>query len=66
MTGSDWLGFKDSPGEMPLTVKPVPEIFEADMVTLALPVLVKVAGKLLVLPTFTLPKLRLETLNVNS
>jgi len=66
VTGSDWFGLKDSPGEMPLTVKPAPEIFEEVMVTLALPVFVKVAGKLLVLPTFTLPKLKLETLNVNS
>jgi hypothetical protein len=66
VTGNDWFGLKDSPGEMPLTVKPAPEIFEEVMVTLALPVFVKVAGKLLVLPTFTLPKLKLETLNVNS
>jgi hypothetical protein len=66
VTGSDWFGLKDSPGEMPLTVKPAPEIFVEVMVTFALPVFVKVAGKLLVLPTFTLPKLKLETLNVKS
>jgi hypothetical protein len=47
-------------------VKPAPVVFEEDIVTLPLPVFVKVAGKLLSLPTFTLPKLRLDTLKVNN
>jgi len=47
-------------------VKPAPVVFEEDTVTLELPVFVKVAGRLLLLPTFTLPKLRFDTLKLNS
>jgi hypothetical protein len=61
----DWLGVNVSPEETPLTVKPAPAVFEPDIVTFEFPVFVKVAGRSLLLPTFTLPKLRLGTLNVS-
>jgi hypothetical protein len=65
-TGTDWPAVKVSPELTPLTVKPAPETFTADIVTLEFPVFVKAALKSLLLPTFTLPKLRLDVLNVSS
>jgi hypothetical protein len=62
----DWPAVKVSPELTPLTVKPALEIFTADIVTLEFPVFVKAALKSLLLPTLTLPKLRLDVLNVNS
>src|ERR1700691_4711044 len=62
----DWPAVKVSPEPTPLTVKPALEIFTADIVTLEFPVLIKAALKSPLLPTFTLPKLRLEVLNVSS
>lgn len=41
-------------------------MFTADIVTLEFPVFVKEALRLLLLPTFTLPKLRFDVLNVSS
>jgi len=62
----DWPALKVSPELTPLTVKPAPEILAAEIVTLEFPVLVKAALKSLLLPTFTLPKLRLDVLNVST
>ena len=66
VTGMDWPAAKVSPALTPLTVKTAPVTFTADMVTLEFPVLVKEELKSLLLPTFTLPKLRLGVLNVSS
>ncbi len=46
------------PALTPLALNPVPEGVTAETVTLEFPVLVTVIGKELVLPRFTLPKLR--------
>jgi hypothetical protein len=62
----DWPAAKVSPELTPLTVKTAPVTFTADMVTLELPVFVRAALKSLSLPTFTLPKLRLDVLKVSS
>jgi hypothetical protein len=64
--GMDWPAVKVSPELTPLTVKPAPEIFTADIVTLEFPVFVKAALKSPLLPTFTLPKLRFDVLNVST
>lgn len=66
MTGTDCPADKVSPELAPLTVKPAPEIFTADIKTLEFPVFVKAAPKLLLLPTFTLLKLRLDVLRDSS
>jgi hypothetical protein len=47
-------------------VKPAPVVFAEEMLTLEFPVFVKVADRLVLLPTFTFPKLRLDTLKLNS
>ena len=47
-------------------MKPAPERFIADIVTLEFPPFVKDALRSLLLPTFMVPKLRLEVLNVSS
>jgi hypothetical protein len=62
----DWPAAKVSPELTPLTVKTAPVTFTADIVTLEFPVFVKEELKSVLLPTFTLPKLRLEVLKVNS
>ena len=62
----DWPAVKVSPEPTPLTVKPAREIFTPDIVTLEFPVFVKAALKSPLLPTFTLPKLRLDVLNVST
>ena len=49
----------------PLTVKPAPEMFACDTVTLAVPELVNVASTFSAWPTSTLPKLRLEGLETS-
>jgi hypothetical protein len=66
VTGADWPAVNVSPELTPLTVKPAPETFTEDIVTPEFPVLIKAALKSLLLPTFTLPKLRLDVLNVSS
>jgi hypothetical protein len=66
VTGTDWPAVKVSPEFTPVTVKPAPVTFTADTVTLEFPVFVNDALKLLLLPTFTLPKLRLDVLNESS
>jgi hypothetical protein len=62
----DWPALKVSPELTPLTVKPAPEMLAAEIVTLEFPVLVKAALKSLLLPTFTLPKLRFAVLNAST
>ena len=57
---TDVLGLRMSPVEMPLTVKPAPEIETLDP-----PVFVTVTGCVLLLLTFTFPKLRLEVLELS-
>jgi hypothetical protein len=66
VTGTDWPAVKVSPELIPLTVKAAPVTFTADIVTLEFPMFVKAAPKSLLLPTLTLPKLRLDVLNVSS
>jgi hypothetical protein len=66
VTGTDWPAAKVSPELMPFTVKPAPVTFTADIVTLEFPVFVKAAPKSLLLPRFTLPKLRLDVLKLSS
>jgi hypothetical protein len=66
VTGTDWPAVKVSPELIPLTVKAALVTFTADIVTLEFPVFVKAAPKSLLLPTFTLPKLRLDVLKLSS
>jgi hypothetical protein len=65
VTVTDWFGFNISPAETPLAVTPAPDTFTAETVTLALPVLVKETLCELLLPVFTLPKLKLEELRLS-
>lgn len=62
----DWPAAKVSPELTPVTVKTAPVTFTADIVTLEFPVFVKAELKSVLLPTFTLPKLRLDVLKVSS
>jgi hypothetical protein len=50
---------------MPLDVTPAPDTFTAETVTLAFPVFVTVTLCELLLPVFTLPKLKLEALKLS-
>jgi hypothetical protein len=59
---TDAPGLRISPVEMPFTLKPAPEIVTFEMETLEPPVFVSVTGCVLLLATFTFPKLRLEAL----
>src|SRR2546428_7245113 len=54
-----------SPAGMPLAVKPAPAMMTLEMLILALPEFVKVTPKTLLLPTLTLPKLRVDGLAVS-
>ena len=58
-------GLRMSPIEMPLTLKPAPERVTLEMLTTEPPELVSVTDCVLLLPTFTFPKLRLETLGLS-
>jgi hypothetical protein len=51
-------GFTISPADTPLAVKPGAEIVTFEIVILELPELVNVTPRVLLLPMFTLPKLR--------
>ena len=64
VTVTDWFGFSDSPAVTPLTVNPAAVTFTAEIDTLALPVLVNETLSELLLPSFTLPKLRLVPLRL--
>jgi hypothetical protein len=53
------LGVKIVPEVTPLALKPAPETFTPEMLTFEFPVLVRLVLSELLLPRFTLPKLRL-------
>jgi hypothetical protein len=63
VTVTDWFGVSISPEVTPLAVNPAPETLTFDIVTLALPLLVSATLSELLLPSFTLPKLKLVVLN---
>lgn len=52
------------PLETPLSLNPAPEMLTLETVTLEPPELVSVVESVSLLPTFTLPKLRLEELKL--
>jgi hypothetical protein len=56
---------RTSPAGRPLAVKPGPAMMTLEMLILAVPELVNVTPKTLLLPTLTLPKLRVEVLTVS-
>ena len=60
---ADWFGVNISPAVTPLVLKPAPVTVTPEMVTFALPLLVTATLSELLLPSFTLPKLKLEVLN---
>jgi hypothetical protein len=62
---TDWFEFSVSPDVTPLTVKPAPLTFTAEIDTLLLPVFVSDTLCELLLPSFTLPKLKLVPLKLN-
>ncbi len=64
VTVTDWFGLSVSPELTPLAVKPAPLTFTADTVTLALPVFVSDTLCEALLPSFTLPKLKLDPLKL--
>jgi hypothetical protein len=57
---ADPPGLRMSPVEIPFTLKPAPEIVTFEMETLEPPVFVSVTDCILLLPTFTFPKLTVE------
>jgi hypothetical protein len=62
---SDWFGFSVSPDETPLALTPAPETFTLLTVTLVFPVFVTVMLCVLLLFTFTLPKLAVVALKLS-
>lgn len=65
VTVTDWFGVSVSPAVSPLTVKPAPLTFTAEIETLAFPLLVSDTLCELLLPSFTLPKLKLVPLKLS-
>jgi hypothetical protein len=65
VTVTAWFGVSVSPDVTPLTVKPAPLTFTPEIVTLELPVLVSDTLCELLLPSFTLPKLKLVPLRLS-
>ena len=63
MTVTDWFGVKISPEVTPLLLYPVPVTVTPEIVTFEFPLLVSVVVNELLLPTLTLPKLKLDKLN---
>ena len=59
-----WFGATATGNVNPLIEKPVPLIVACEMLTVEPPVLVRVSDLLLLVPTWTLPKLKLEALGV--
>ena len=59
-----WPAFKVIGAEIPLTLNPLPLAVAAEIVTAVPPLFVTVSGKLWLLPTVTVPKLRLVALAV--
>ena len=62
---TDAPGLRMSPVEIPFTLKPAPEIVTLEMLTLEPPELVSATDCVLLLPTFTFPKLTLEALELS-
>jgi len=62
LTAADVPGVRLSPFDIPLTEKPGPAIVTFETVTLELLVFVNVTTRVLVVPTLTFPKLKLEVL----
>jgi hypothetical protein len=60
-----WLAARVSGRVKPLALKPAPETFTCEIVTLELPLFVSVTACVLLVPTNTLPKLKLAGLAVN-
>lgn len=63
VTVADWFGVNTSPEVRPLALMPVTDEPTLAMVTLAFPLLVTTTFSVLLLPTLTLPKLKLEVLS---
>jgi hypothetical protein len=63
VTVTDWFGVKISPEVTPLLLYPVPVTVTPEIVTFEFPLLVSVVVNELLLPTLTLPKLKLDELN---
>ena len=59
-------GLRISPEETPLALKPAPETVTFEIVTLELPAFVSVTVCVLLLDTFTLPKLKEDALELRS
>ncbi len=62
VTVTDWFGVRISFAVTPLALKPAPVTPTLEIVTLEFPLFVNATLSALLLPTFTLPKLRLEVL----
>src|SRR5579859_8105957 len=58
--GTEAPGVRTRPFEIPLTLRPAPLIVTLEIITLAAPELVTVVLCVLLLPTFTFPKLKVE------
>ncbi len=59
-------GLRVAGTDKPVMLKPVPEVLAAEIVTLAVPELLNVKVCVPLLPTSTLPKLKLEGLGVSA
>jgi hypothetical protein len=59
-------GVRVVPLDTPLALKPAPEILTLDIDTFEVPELVRVTGRVLFVPVFTLPKLRLVGLALSA
>ena len=59
LSAIDWLGVRTVFAGTPVSVKPAPVIATLEIVTLEFPLLVRVVLNGLLLPTFTVPKLKL-------
>jgi hypothetical protein len=53
-----WLGPNVKPDETPFALNPVPEVVTLEIVTFEFPLFVRVTFSVLLLPSFTLPKLK--------
>src|SRR5579862_2398714 len=58
-------GVRICPVDTPMALKPAPEMLTFEMVTLAFPEFVSVEERVLLAPTFRLPKLKLDGLAVS-
>jgi len=60
-----WPEFKIVPAEMPLAPKPGPEMLVLEIVMLDLVEFVKVSPRVVLLPTITLPKFKMDELSIS-